>query len=137
MGLVIGVFYIPILLAFTGGAVLLTARLNEKDKTKRLKGWRDIAALAFGAILSASCCFVFAWLIPEEGNTDFRALFLKMGVTLVMPFVIGLSVVSIAKYVIKQETDVALVLLRIGAGALHAVWLLPHLLYMYAMLKWG
>lgn len=132
MGLAIAVFYIPILLAFTGGAVFLTARLNGKDKTKQLRGWRDLSVLALGAIMSAGSCFVFAWLIPEHGNTDFLALFLKMGIALVMPFVIGLSVVAIAKYVVNQETNVALVLQRIGVGSLHAVWLLPYLLYAYA-----
>lgn len=123
MGIVIAAVYLP-LLALCTLVTLFASRFAFRISPRAAQSRGiDAALYVLGMALSIVCSLVSASKIEFQRNTDFAALFMRIGVTLAVPVVFGILLLGIT-YAVHHLRPFS----RLGyltAGVLHSTIAVP------------
>ena len=129
MILAIALFYLPSLAVLVPVAWFISNRLYMRSETDVIRPRLGRTLVASGAVISAGIAFLaLSW--PPLG---------EMANALIAPFLVGLALLGIARGLRGVHLVASVVLNRLGAGALHGVWVLPVLGLLYFIifvLRW-
>jgi len=122
LGLAFLAAYIPLLLLVAWVGRMLARSLAQNPDGAGAKGWAITTATASGAVLAAVIALGLASLVPS-GGMNWAAWAAQVGVTLVVPLVLGIVFVLAAK---AGRASVATVIVNgLGIGAFNGVWFTP------------
>lgn len=98
MGIAIAIFYLPLYIVFSIIAVVSAERINKNIKESKFTNILIFKYKVKGFVIATLTTWLLIWLVPVKGNTDFEALYIQLGLTLVVPAALASFVFS------KSET---------------------------------
>lgn len=121
MGLVLALIVIPLYFIISAVGLISGCRLLEnKGGGTGLR--RPYVLIVLGVVVSAAVTFVYITLVPVHGNTDWTALFHKLGAILFGPLILSVALIIINIITLdKYETP----LRYFVSGVLFSAPLLP------------